>query len=111
MQTLSERNLAIAIERSTHMLIKVAMNKQFISKTNWPHGVQPKALLLSCKLMLALVGARVQRVLPEKDGSSAQVQLEGGQTVTAAKGVVVAVEGPEAWRLLGEAMDVSSQLK
>lgn len=46
-----------------------------------------------------------------KDGSPAHVQLEGGQTVTAAKGVVVAVEGPEAWRLLGEAMDVSLQLK
>jgi hypothetical protein len=50
---------------------------------------------------------RVQQVFGAAAGSPARVQLADGQTVTAAKGVVVAVEGPEAWRLLGGAMDVS----
>jgi len=50
----------------------------------------------------------VQRVLAAKDGSPAQVQLADGRAVLAPKGVVVAVEGPEAWRLLGDAMDVSA---
>jgi hypothetical protein len=50
---------------------------------------------------------RVQQVFGAAAGSPARVQLANGQTVTAAKGVVVAVEGPEAWRLLGGAMDVS----
>jgi hypothetical protein len=50
---------------------------------------------------------RVQQVFGAAAGSPARVQLADGQTVTASKGVVVAVEGPEAWRLLADAMDVS----
>ncbi|KAF8065829.1 maoA [Scenedesmus sp. PABB004] len=51
-------------------------------------------------------GAKVQRVTAAAGGRPACVELASGETVAAAHGVVVAVEGPEAWRLLGEAMDV-----
>lgn len=37
----------------------------------------------------------------------AQVQLAGGGSISAPKGVVVAVEGPEAARVLGQALEVS----
>lgn len=50
---------------------------------------------------------QVQHVVAAKNGSPPQVQLASGQTISAPKGVVVAVEGPEAWRILGEAMDVA----
>jgi hypothetical protein len=38
--------------------------------------------------------------------SPAVVQLSNGSRISASKGVVVAVEGPEAARLLGQAMQV-----
>jgi hypothetical protein len=37
------------------------------------------------------------------------VQLSNGGRISASKGVVVAVEGPEAARLLGQAMQVKPQ--
>lgn len=45
-------------------------------------------------------GARVTGV------SGKSVQLADGSTVTARRGVVVAVEGPEASRILGAALQV-----
>lgn len=38
--------------------------------------------------------------------SAAVVKLAGGSSISASKGVVVAVEGPEAARLLGQALEV-----
>ncbi|KAF6255152.1 hypothetical protein COO60DRAFT_1272702 [Scenedesmus sp. NREL 46B-D3] len=51
--------------------------------------------------------ARVQQVSGAAGGRRARVQLADGRSVTAAKGVVVAVEGPEAWRLLAGALDAA----
>lgn len=49
----------------------------------------------------------VQNVVAAKGDKPPQVQLSTGQTISAPGGVIVAVEGPEAWRILGEAMDVA----
>ena len=52
-------------------------------------------------------GARVARVEAAREaGQPARVVLESGEEVAAARGVVVAVDGPEARRLLGDALEV-----
>lgn len=51
-------------------------------------------------------GVKVDKVAPASGSEPAVVQLSGGSSISASKGVVVAVEGPEAARLLGQALQV-----
>lgn len=43
--------------------------------------------------------------------SGKQVTLQDGTVVTAKRGVVVAVEGPEAKRILGDALEVGGRMR
>lgn len=52
-------------------------------------------------------GVKVDKVAPASGSEPAVVQLSGGSSISASKGVVVAVEGPEAARLLGQALQTS----
>jgi len=52
-------------------------------------------------------GARVAAVSGGEDGALAFATMEDGTTLTAARGVVVAVEGPESGRLLGDKLESS----
>eukprot|EP00878_Enallax_costatus_P001897 GHUV01002057.1.p1 GENE.GHUV01002057.1~~GHUV01002057.1.p1 ORF type:complete len:492 (+),score=106.65 GHUV01002057.1:377-1852(+) len=72
-------------------------------------GIGAMAEQLAAKLPAdnILTDTKVQRVIAAKNGNPPQVQLTTGHTVSAPSGVIVAVEGPEAWRILGEAMDVA----
>jgi hypothetical protein len=51
-------------------------------------------------------GTKVDAVTPAAGGAPARVQLAGGGSISARRGVVVAVEGPEAARILGTALQV-----
>ncbi len=51
-------------------------------------------------------GTKVQQVVGQEGNQPARVVLADGQSVVARRGVVVAVEGPEAQRLLGSALEV-----
>lgn len=57
---------------------------------------------------VVLSGIKVDAVVsaPSGGSSAAVVKLAGGSSISASKGVVVAVEGPEAARLLGQALEV-----
>ncbi|KAF5837987.1 hypothetical protein DUNSADRAFT_3580, partial [Dunaliella salina] len=50
---------------------------------------------------------KVEKVERTGEGSSVRITLADGSTVTAKRGVVVAVEGPEASRLLGDELQVA----
>jgi len=52
-------------------------------------------------------GAKVDKVVAASGGSPARVVVAGSGEVVASKGVVVAVEGPEAMRLLGATLQAS----
>lgn len=70
----------------------------------------------SCVLLLFVIthyhcpGVKVDAVTSASGSEPAVVQLSGGGSINASKGVVVAVEGPEAARLLGQALQVSAGL-
>ncbi|KAL6748117.1 oxidoreductase-like protein [Haematococcus lacustris] len=53
------------------------------------------------------LNTRVLQVEGQRAGQAARVRLAGGGEVAARRGVVVAVEGPEALRLLGPALQAS----
>ena len=59
----------------------------YVNKSSWRHA-----------------GARVQSVTGPLPGKPGQVQVAGGQVVSASQAVVVATEGPAARALLGNAM-------
>lgn len=50
------------------------------------------------------LGARVLKCVGSSASSAAYVHLEKGEVVEASRGVVVAVEGPEALSLLGDSI-------
>ena len=52
-------------------------------------------------------GTPAASVSAAEDGSSAEVSLEGGGRIAAARGVIVAADGPVAVRLLGDALHSS----
>ncbi|KAI8473014.1 MAG: hypothetical protein J3K34DRAFT_453716 [Monoraphidium minutum] len=54
-----------------------------------------------------VLGAKVERIEPGSGGAPARVVLSDGRSVAARRGVVVATEGPEAARLLGERLQAS----
>eukprot|EP00879_Flechtneria_rotunda_P009267 GHRR01009701.1.p1 GENE.GHRR01009701.1~~GHRR01009701.1.p1 ORF type:complete len:266 (+),score=80.77 GHRR01009701.1:1363-2160(+) len=72
-------------------------------------GIGAMAQQLAARLPMDSIytGAMVQRVLAARGDQLPKVVLASGQTVAADKGVIVAVEGPEAWRVLGDAIDVA----
>lgn len=51
-------------------------------------------------------GAKVDRIEPGVEGGAVRVVLSDGRSVVACRGVVVATEGPEAARLLGDKLKV-----
>lgn len=51
-------------------------------------------------------GTKVDKVVAGGPDSRPKVMLTDGTTLQPAKGVVVAVEGPEARRILGDALQV-----
>ena len=54
-------------------------------------------------------GTRAESVEGVQGSTPASVMLADGSVVSARRGVVVAVEGPEAKRLLGPALEVGGQ--
>eukprot|EP00798_Chlamydomonas_sp_ICE-L_P027169 gene27169-2409_t len=52
-------------------------------------------------------GAKVDKVVSQSAGTPAQVFMSDGSVIIARKAVIVAVEGPEAKRLLGESIATS----
>jgi hypothetical protein len=72
----------------------------------------PAPLIIACLCMYCVccpapTDTRVEQVVAAGSGSSpAVVKLSGGRSISASKGVVVAVEGPAAAQLLGSALQV-----
>jgi hypothetical protein len=62
-----------------------------------------RAVCMSC---VWPVGTTVDQVVSGSGSSPAVVKLAGGRSISASKGVVVAVEGPAAAQLLGQALQV-----
>lgn len=72
-----------------------------------PPRTEPKPLRTCCLRVLILpVGTKVDQVVAGSGSSPAVVKLAGGRSISASKGVVVAVEGPAAAKLLGQALQV-----
>lgn len=53
----------------------------------------------------------MSKVSASSGSGPAVVELAGGGSISASKGVVVAVEGPEAARLLGQSLQVGIELQ